>query len=307
MEFNLMAKRQQKTNYHQQKKGKNKEKSVNKKIEIEVVSNDTTVKITETKKTFTDLVIYIVLGLVALTIIGTLCYFIYLYCNVIVVEQIKTHHINNALEYGYEYIQYMVYKPSMTIMFMTILTIIIGCSYIGLALMIIIDRQHPWEWLLLHLAILSSPFIITMLISYQNIDKFMAPHISSLYDLVNTDKTFKDTNIERKFKKAIEENDYVTLKTISNDLSSLAKVSPEQLAVVEEIVNVIPITEIKGSFNTFKNGFISYAEYNLFYANALTAFYNSSYRENPELSLLLKKMKITTYDYNQLKIDISKK
>jgi hypothetical protein len=96
------------------------------------------------------------------------------------------------------------------------------------------------------------------------------------------------------------------LKTISNDINTLAKLPPEKFAEIEEIVSVISVPEIKNNFNTFKNGYKSYTAYDIFYNNSMKILNDNDYRFSSELQYLMKKIKVTTHDYNQLKIYISK-
>jgi hypothetical protein len=132
----------------------------------------------------------------------------------------------------------------------------------------------------------------------------MYPQLNNLYNITNNDKKFEQTDFGIKFKKALDMKDYKGLKEISNDFKSLAKVPDEKLKEINDVIHVIPVPELNRIFNEYKSGYTSYSQYDDFYNKAVDLFINSEYKDNPEFILLINKIKITTYDFNQLKIDI---
>lgn len=211
----------------------------------------------------------------------------------------KYSHIKSAFKSGYQYAPYIIYDDSLA----TIMLFIFAIAYgVGLGYLLVIGLFEKIANVCVIIGV-ALPIIFYMF-HYESIEKYMYPQINNLYNLIKVDQAFTNSPLGIKFKRAIDEKDYTTLKELSNNLPSLAKVPQEKLNEMEAIINVIPVTELETAFREFKRGYVSYAEYDLFYEKAWLIFNQSDYKNNEEFSLLMKKLKIITYDYNQLKTNL---
>lgn len=164
----------------------------------------------------------------------------------------------------------------------------------------IMDRIIGWWFMFPFLSIL--PIIVFCNIYHRNVDELMYENIKELYQKVSQDPKFKQTSMNEKFQKAIQEKDYETLKELSSNVQSLTKLTPEQLITIEESVSNVPIAQIKKDFEIFRNGYTSYAEYLKFYDSSQKLFNTSEYKTIPKYVSQMKKLKITYYDYDSIKI-----
>lgn len=236
--------------------------------------------------------------------LGIVLFILYLLFDNVVTFQMILYQMHSAKSDGYDYINYVSYTPSVITFISIVILVFAYGTYFNYAILFSFLSQSLSSKIIWIVIVPLIPLLCFVWSNYQSVDKFMYPNMNGLYNLVNTDPSFKNTNVEINFKKALENKDYSSLKMISNDLPSLAKLTKEQLNEIEEIINVIPNTEIKSAFKNFKKGFTSYNEYSIFYKNISDIFNNSEQKDNQELSLLMKKLKITTYDYKQLKIEL---
>lgn len=231
-------------------------------------------------------------------------YLIYLLLDSITAHNVKMDNIHHAKAYGYEYIQYIVYNPS-SWWFVAILAMsLIYSIYLSFIFLICHPSDHMLRILFINFVIAAIPYCILTLTNKQTVDDFMYPQLNNLYNITNNDKKFEQTDFGIKFKKALDMKDYKGLKEITNDFKSLAKVPDEKLKEINDVIHVIPVPELNRIFNEYKSGYTSYSQYDDFYNKAVDLFINSEYKDNPEFILLINKIKITTYDFNQLKIDI---
>lgn len=245
-------------------------------------------------------------SLVYVFLFFALMYGVYFLFNNVIDFYMISHALNQAGRESYAYSQYITHPYSV---FMVLNILLIGIPYAVYFEFVIIRFYiftNPVKSILLRFLLAGIPFFILIPINYQSADKLMASQINNLYNVVNTDSTFANTKIAVELKKSLMNNDYATLKELSNNLKEFAKLTPEQLSNAEEIVNVIPIEEIKENFKVFKAGFKSYANYEKFYNNALTVFNQSTCKDNPELMLLMKKLEVKDYDYEPLRIQFNR-
>lgn len=229
-------------------------------------------------------------------------YIIYsLFDNIVKSIMIKSA-IHQGLSAGYEYAQYVSYRSPV---YTAVGTLIIVLTIIGFFLYKFYKNDDSLVVFILRsmriIVVANVPILILVFLNYESVDKVMYKFTKKLYDIANEDKSFKNTETAIQFKKALDENDYTTLKTISNDINRLAKLPKEKLAEIEEIVSVISVPEIKNNFNTFKNGYKSYKDYDIFYNKSIKILSETDYRFSSELQYLMKKIKITTYDYGSIK------
>lgn len=145
------------------------------------------------------------------------------------------------------------------------------------------------------------PVIFLCIIHHHNVDKLMYKNINNLYQIVSKDPKFQQTTMSKSFEKAIQNKDYDKLKELSNNINSLAKVTPEQLHMLEDVVKKISINKIREDFETFKDGYNSYEEYIVFYNKAKKLFNGSEYKNNPKYMEEMKNLKIIGYDYEPIK------
>lgn len=211
----------------------------------------------------------------------------------------KYSHIKSAFKSGYQYAPYIIYDDSLATIMLIIFAIVYG---VGLGYLLVIGLFEKIANLCVIIGV-ALPIIFYMF-HYESIEKYMYPQINNLYNLIKVDQAFTNSPLGIKFKRAIDEKDYTTLKELSNNLPSLAKVPQEKLNEMEAIINVIPVPELETAFREFKRGYVSYAKYDLFYEKAWLIFKLSDYKNNEEFSLLMRKLKIITYDYNQLKTNL---
>lgn len=225
--------------------------------------------------------------------------------------------LSSALSHGYEYASYIDKNMSLLDMFFSGVFYCIVFSYVLVIWALadscghnsssggswgknsIMDRIIGWWFVFPFLSIL--PIIVFCNIYHRNVDELMYENIKELYQKVSQDPKFKQTSMNEKFQKAIEEKDYETLKELSSNINSLAKLSPEQLKTVNEVISQIPISKIKKDFEAFQSGYTSYAEYLKFYDNSQKIFNTSEYKNIPKYVSQMKKLKITYYDYDSIK------
>jgi hypothetical protein len=163
----------------------------------------------------------------------------------------------------------------------------------------IMDRIIGWWFMFPFLSIL--PIIFFCNIYHRNVDELMYENIKELYQHVSQDPKFEKTSMNAKFQKAIEEKDYETLKELSSNINSLAKLTPEQLNTIETEVSKVPLSKIRKDFEIFKDGYSSYAEYLDFYDKSQKLFKASEYSNSPRYVNQMKNLKITHYDYTPIK------
>lgn len=242
-------------------------------------------------------------AVVMLSLIIFAIYIIYSLIDNVVESLVVQSALNKALSTGYEYARYITYHPSefnflfyyiifMGGFFFLLKKIYINNDYEGIVLSILKTMR-----LILFISI---PILFFIYVNYESVDKVMYKPIQNLYNIANEDKSFKNTALEIKFKKALDEKDYETLKTISNDIKSIAKLTPERFAEIDEVITSLSIPEIKSDFNTFKNSYRSYTSYDKFYNNSIDRL-GSTLDTNSELRYLIKKLEITNYDYEKIK------
>lgn len=235
-----------------------------------------------------------------------LMYGVYFLFNNMVDFYMIRHALNQANLEGYTYSQYITHPYSVLMVFNIALIVIPYIAYFEFIIMRSYIYSNPLKSILLRVLLAGIPFFILIPVNYQSADKLMASQLNSLYNVVNNDPTFSNTEIAGELKKSLIAKDYVTLKDLSNNLKEFAKLTPEQLGTVEEIANVMPVEEIKENFKIFKAGFKSYANYEKFYNTALTLFNQSTYKDNTELMLLMKKLEVKDYDYKSLRIQVNR-
>ena len=163
----------------------------------------------------------------------------------------------------------------------------------------IMDRIIGWWFMFPFLSIL--PIIVFCNIYHRNVDELMYENIKELYQHVSQDPKFVQTPMNARFQKAIEEKDYETLKELSSNINSLAKLTPEQLNTIETEVSKVPLSKIRKDFEIFKEGYTSYEEYLDFYDKSQQLFKTSEYNNSPKYVNQMKKLKITYYDYEPIK------
>jgi hypothetical protein len=230
-------------------------------------------------------------------------------------DQLMTRYaLSNALSYGYLYSSYI--EKNMTFFDIIFSAIFCGIvlSYVlviwamsdscghhssGGSISGIIGRIINWWIAFPFIAII--PFIIFCNIYHHNIDELMYENINKLYQKVSQDPKFEQTPMNARFQKAIEEKDYETLKELSSNINSLAKLTPEQLITLEDGVSKLPLSKIRKDFEKFSDGYTSYAEYLDFYDKSQKLFNNSEYKDIPKYVSQMKKLKITYYDYEPIK------
>lgn len=216
------------------------------------------------------------------------------------------HALNQANLEGYAYSQYITHPYSAWMVFNISLIVIPYLVYFEFMIMRSYAYSNQLGGILLRALLAGIPFFILIPVNYQSADKLMATQLNNLYNAVNNDPTFSNTEIAIELKKSLMANDYATLKDLSNNLKEFAKLTPEQLSAAKEIANVIPVEEIKENFKVFENGFKSYANYEKFYNNSLMLFNQSTYKDNAEFMLLMKKLEVKDYDYEPLRIQFSR-
>lgn len=163
----------------------------------------------------------------------------------------------------------------------------------------IMDRIIGWWFMFPFISIL--PIIFFCNIYHRNVDELMYKNIKELYQHISQDPKFEQTSMNTKFQKAIEEKNYETLKELSSNINSLAKLTPEQLNTIEIEVSKVPLSKIRKDFETFKYGYTSYAEYIDFYDKSQKLFKTTEYSISPRHVNQMKKLKITYYDYDSIK------
>lgn len=245
-------------------------------------------------------------SLVYILLFFALMYGIYFLFDNMVDFYMVRHALNQANLEGYAYSQYITHPYSVLMVLNISLIVIPYLVYFEFMIMRSYVYSNPIKSILLRVLLAGMPFFILIPVNYQSADKLMSSQINSLYNMINNDPTFSNTEIAGDLKKSLIAKDYVTLKDISNNLKEFAKLTPEQLGTIEEIANVMPVEEIKENFKIFKAGFKSYANYEKFYNNALTLFNQSIYKDNAELMLLMKKLEVKDYDYEPLRIQFNR-
>lgn len=226
--------------------------------------------------------------------------------------------LNSALSHGYLYATYIDKNMTLLDMFFSGVFYCIVFSYVLVIWALadscghnsssggswgknsIMDRIIGWWFMFPFLSIL--PIIVFCNIYHRNVDELMYENIKELYQKVSQDPKFEQTSMNEKFQKAIQEKDYETLKELSSNVQSLTKLTPEQLITIEESVSKVPIAQIKKDFEIFRNGYTSYAEYLKFYDSSQKLFNTSEYKPIPKYVSQMKKLKITYYDYDSIKI-----
>ena len=230
--------------------------------------------------------------------------------------------LSSALSHGYEYASYIDKNMSVLDMFFSGVFYCIVFSYVLVIWALadscghnsssgggswgtnsIMDRIIGWWFVFPFISIL--PIIVFCNIYHRDVDELMYANIKELYQNVSQDPKFEQTPMNARFQKAIDEKDYETLKELSNNINALAKLTPEQLNTIETAVSKVPLSKIRKDFETFKDGYTSYAEYLKFYDNAQKLFKASEYSDIPRYVNQLKNLKITYYDYEPIKTIIN--
>lgn len=163
----------------------------------------------------------------------------------------------------------------------------------------LLDNIITWWMRLPFIAII--PLIFFGNFYHRNVEDLMYNNINKLYQKVSQDSAFEKTPMNAKFQKALQEKDYETLKELSSNINSLAKITPEQLSTVEEAVSKVPISKIRKDFETFRSGYTNYADYIDFYDKSQKLFQTSEYKTIPRHVSQMKKLKLTYYDYESIK------
>lgn len=200
-----------------------------------------------------------------------------------------------ALSAGYHYIEYVHFNSSFYMETSLLIVSVVYLVILGMTIYSFIRRENIYKRIALLLFSLM-PFLFIGY-HYQNVDDFMYKPISKLYNLASKEKNFVNSDVGMRFRKALIENDYSTLKSISNNLTSLMGVPSKLLEEKEVIVNVIPLPELKASFVKIKKEFTSYSEYKEFYTQSLDVFQKSDLKTKPEFVLLMSMLILPENDY----------